>query len=178
MQCSCQRRDNSSTSTPISRRSHQSRPYQQIVFDSTATGNTRFEWISSTTTSTSPDQTRSRVRSHVMQRFRAQQALGQQLPPPNRPGVFADHDPRIQYYFTCRTCGRLNTECCRETTTERDVESHLRGISMRCKNLFLDQRELWLTFVGQRYLLTTLLDRHSSMNTVSVSIHVKLLDVS
>lgn len=132
MQCSCQHRNSTSR-----RRSNPSRPYQQIVFDSTATNTTRFEWISSTITHSSPDETRSRVRSHVMQRFRAQQALGQHVPQSNRWGVFADYDPRIEYYSKCPTCGRLNTECCRETTTERDVEGHLRGLSMRCDNLFL-----------------------------------------
>jgi hypothetical protein len=72
-----------------------------------------------------------------MQRFRAQQALGQHmLPlPPNRAGAFADYDPRIEYYFTCRACDRLNTECCRDTTTEKDFEGHLRGVSIRCENL-------------------------------------------
>lgn len=149
MQCSCQRRDNPVASTSTSRKSTSSRPYQQIVFDSKTTGNTRLEWISSTTTThTSPDKTKSRVRSHVMQRFRAQQALGQHAPPSNRAGVFADYDPRIEYYFTCRMCGRLNTEGCRETTTERDVEGHLREFTMRCESLYLNVKRGWqdLTF--------------------------------
>lgn len=178
MQCSCQRRNNPSTSTPSAGRSHQSRPYQQIVFESTATGNTRFEWISSTTTSTPPDETRRRVRSHVMQRFRAQQALGHQVPASNQVEVFADYDPRIKYYFICRTCGRLNTECCRETTSERDVESHLRGLSMRCENIYRNRQEVLLTYLVQRYLPTIHWKRRSSMNTVSISIHVRLSNVS
>lgn len=76
-----------------------------------------------------------------MQRFRAQQALGQHMLPSNRAGVFADFDPRIEYYFICRMCGRLNTKCCRETTTERDVEGHLRGVSMRCEYVYLIKGE-------------------------------------
>lgn len=141
MQCSCQQRNNAPTSTTASRRNNSTRPYQQIVFDSTATSNTRLEWITSTTTNSSQDETRNRVRSHVMRRFRVQQALGQIITPSNRECVFADYDPRIEYYYTCPTCGRLNTECCRETTTERDVESHLRGISMRCEIFFTLQQK-------------------------------------
>ncbi|KAE8553738.1 hypothetical protein EYB25_005120 [Talaromyces marneffei] len=153
MQCSCQRRDNPVASTSTSRKSTSSRPYQQIVFDSKTTGNTRLEWISSTTTThTSPDKTKSRVRSHVMQRFRAQQALGQHAPPSNRAGVFADYDPRIEYYFTCRMCGRLNTEGCRETTTERDVEGHLREFTMRLPIDYTSESGQLYEYLAQVYV--------------------------
>lgn len=153
MQCACQQRDSAQTITITgqgifatqeedvsSLSTRPRRPYQQIVFSSSENVN-RFEWVSSTQASQSS--VRTRVRSHVMERFRAQQALDQQRG--NRRSASSsaqssrsseeslDTDPRIEHYYTCRHCGRLNAEAIAATATNRRVESQIRG-SLRSEN--------------------------------------------